>query len=304
VSLAPNSLIAITGASGYLGTALRKFLTSLGHRVVGIGRARRDASSIEIEWDPEAGRLDPARLAGVDAVINLAGATIAQLWTRSARRDIMESRTKGTTLLARTLASLPRPPATLVSMSGVNYYGDRGDEMLDESSSKGRGFLADVTEAWEMSAEQARAAGIRVTHPRLAPVMGPGGGILGKLLPLFRLGLGGRVGSGRQWFSWISMADALHAIHRMLDDVSLGGVVNLVSPEPVTNAEFTETLARALRRPAFTVAPAFAVRLVLGELGKEMILGGQRAYPRRLLDAGFRYELPRLEDAFRVALAD
>jgi uncharacterized protein (TIGR01777 family) len=264
LTLAPGSRIAITGASGYIGRALSGYLDSEGHRVIGIGRR----ASSDIRWDPESGRLDAGALEGVDAVVNLAGATIAQRWTTSARREIMESRVKATTLLARTLAALARRPRALISMSGVNYYGDGGDERIDETASPGTGFLASVTQAWEASADPARAAGIRVTHPRLAPIIGPKGGMLSKLLPLFRLGVGGRGGRGRQWFSWISMDDALAGMYHLLSDDSLGGAVNLASPEPVTNAEFTKALARAVHRPAFAVAPAFAVRLVLGDFGE------------------------------------
>jgi uncharacterized protein (TIGR01777 family) len=290
--------IAITGASGFLGDPLVRQLQQAGHTVLRIGRSGGGGAPPDVTWDA-ATTLDAAALEGVDAVVHLAGASIAQRWTDSARRAIRDSRVQGTSLLARTLAQLSRKPSVLVSMSAVGIYGDRGDEPLDEGSPAGRGFLAEVGQAWEGAADAARAAGIRVVHPRLGVVLHPAGGALAKMLPIFSLGAGGRIGDGRQWMSWISRTDALRALGFLLDTPSLAGPVNVVGPAPVTNAEFTAVLGRVLKRPTFAPVPEFAIRLLYGEMGQATVIEGQRVVPKRLLDAGFTFAHPTLEGALR-----
>ena len=291
--------IAITGATGFLGDALVPFLTAAGHTVLPVSRAAREDG---VRWDPQRGELDARALEGVDAVIHLAGENLAQRWTRDARRRILESRTKGTALLARTLATLERPPRVLVSVSGAGYYGDTGDQVATEQAPRGRGFLADVVQAWEDAAEPARAAGIRVVHPRLGVVLGAGGGALGKLLLPFQLGLGGRIGDGRQWMSWIARDDVVGLLHHLLFADHVHGVVNGVSPHPVRNAEFTDTLARVLGRPTLGIVPAFALRTAYGQMAEETLLFSQRVASARMEEAGFRFLHPTLEQALRFEL--
>lgn len=290
--------IAITGASGFLGPELVRQLHAAGHTVLRVGRPHPGARPPDIAWDA-ATSLDAARLEGVDAVVHLAGASIAQRWTDAAKRAIRDSRVQGTSLLARTLAGLARKPSVLVSMSAVGIYGDRGDEVLDEDAPAGRGFLADVGKAWEGAADPARAAGIRVVHPRLGVVLHPDGGALARMLPIFSLGAGGKIGSGRQWMSWISRTDTLRALAFLLDTASLAGPVNLVAPAPATNADFTAVLGRVLKRPTIAPVPEFAIRLLYGEMGEATVIEGQRVVPRKLLDAGFAFTHPTLEAALR-----
>jgi uncharacterized protein (TIGR01777 family) len=248
------------------------------------------------------GRIDADALNSVDAVVHLAGEPIAQRWTRGAKRRIRESRVRGTELLASTLASLERPPRVLVSGSAMGIYGNRGDEALDESSASGNDFLAATAVAWEAAAEAARQVGVRVVMVRTGLVLSPRGGALAKLLPAFRLGLGGRVGSGRQWVSWIGLTDTVSAIRHAIETDSLTGPVNLSAPEPVTNAELAKTLAKVLRRPAILPVPAFAMRLAFGEMGEATLLASQRMRPRRLLDSGYQFRYPTLEAALRHEL--
>lgn len=290
--------VAIAGTRGLIGSALRAQLQSEGHSVVGIGRS----SASEIRWDPARGELAADALDGVDAVINLAGAPIDQRWTDDARREIRESRVRSTDLLARTLARMPVRPAVLVNMSATGIYGDRGDETLDERSAEGGGFLADVVRAWEAAAEPARDAGMRVVHPRTGPVLHPSGGMLKRLLPIFRLGAGGPISGGRQWISWIARPDAVRGIAWLAFESTLGGPVNLTAPEPARNQDFTRILARVLRRPAVAPVPALAVKLLYGQMGEETVVGGQRVLPARLLGAGFAFRLPNLEAALRHVL--
>ena len=295
--------IAITGASGFIGTRLVSRLTGAGHSVLRIGRARPPGAddAPDVVWDA-ATRLDGAALEGVDAVVHLAGENLAARWTPARKRAIRESRVQGTGLVARTIASLRRKPSLLVSQSAVGIYGDRGDEALDEGSPPGRGFLSDVVRVWEHSAEPARAAGIRVVHPRTGIVLNPDGGALAKMLPFFSLGLGGTIGSGRQWMSWIALTDVVNAFEFLLADTALEGPVNLTAPGPVTNADFTRSLARVLHRPAIAPVPEFAIRLLYGEMGQETVIEGQRVLPRKLQAAGFRFEYPELEAALRHEL--
>ncbi len=299
----PPCRIAITGASGLIGRVLSAFLTTGGHSVHPI--VRRAPREGEIGWDPAAGRLDAAALEGCDAVIHLAGENVAGgRWTRSRRRRIRESRQRGTGLIAETIAKLERPPRVLVSATAIGIYGERGDEALSESSAPappGR-FLADVCREWEAATEPARRAGVRLALPRFGVVLSPAGGALGKMLPFFRAGAGGPAGNGRQWMSWISLDDAIGAIHHALFTDTLSGPFNAVGPAPVTNRAFAETLGRVLGRPALLPVPAVALRLIFGEMAQETILASARVLPDRLLASGYAFRHPTLEAALRFEL--
>lgn len=287
--------IAITGSTGLIGSALVRALRDEGRTVLRLVR-RRPTAGDEVRWDPF-GEVDTAALEGVDAVVHLAGAGIGdRRWTSCYKRQIRDSRVEGTRTLARALAAMDRPPAVLVSASGTGFYGDTGDRAVDESAPGGSGFLADVCRDWEAAALPAAQAGIRVVHPRTGLVLAREGGLLGRTLPLFRAGLGGRLGTGRQWMSWISLADEVAAL-RFLIDGDLDGPVDLTAPEPVTNAVYTRTLARALHRPALFVAPAAALRLALGGFADEAALVSQRVLPARLGKAGFRFRHQDLASA-------
>ncbi len=298
----------LSGASGFIGSALSRSLAADGHRVVRLSRglAAPEAGRQEVVgWDPEAGRLDRDHLARVaaDAVINLAGEPIAQRWTKDRQRRIRESRIRGTTALAEALASLPEKPRAFVSGSAIGYYGaNRGDEMLDESSLPGSDFLAQTAGDWELAAGAARTAGIRVTLARTGIVLGKGGGVLERLLPPFNLGLGGRQGSGQQWMSWITLTDAVRGLRFLADTHVVDGAVNLVSPGPVRNTDFMSTLARVLHRPALIPVPALTLELMFGEMAHATILASQRVSPKRLAGAGFEFRHPRLEDGLRFEI--
>jgi hypothetical protein len=284
---APPRRIAVTGAGGLIGSALVPFLTAGGHDVVAVPRARRG---------------EPASYEGADAVIHLAGEPIARRWSPEVKARIRESRTAGTRAVARALAALPRPPAVLVCASAVGVYGDRGDEELDETSRPGTGYLAEVSRDWEAAAEPAREARLRVVSARLGVVLTPKGGALARLLGPFRAGLGGRVGPGSQWMSWVSIEDAVGALHHALVDERLRGPVNVTAPEPATNADFARALGRALGRPAVLPLPAFAARLAFGELADALLLSGARVRPRRLLEAGYRFRHPSLAPCLSMLL--
>ena len=290
--------IGVTGASGLLGTALLPALRSAGHAVVRIGRG----PDADIRWNPAAGELDVARCEGIDAFVHLAGATIGQRWTTAHRREIRDSRVQGTALIARTAAALNPRPRVLVSASAVGIYGDAGDAFCDESAPAGTDYLADVCRAWESSADAARTAGIRTVQLRFGVVLSRHGGALARLLPVFRLGAGGRVGSGRQWMSWLSTEDAVGIVGLALESDQLAGAVNAAAPEPVTNAEFTATLARVVRRPALFPVPSFALNLVFGEMAQATLLASQRVTPRRLLAAGYAFRHATLESALSAAV--
>jgi uncharacterized protein (TIGR01777 family) len=291
--------VAVTGASGLVGSALLPALRDAGHDVVTLVR-RASADASEIAWHPDTGAIDSERLGGVDAVVHLAGETIGQRWSADARRRILGSRVDGTGLVARTMASLEPRPTVLVQASGVGFYG-LGDEPVTEASPKGAGFAADVVDAWERAAEPARAAGIRVVALRKAPIVDRSEGPVGRMRLPFRLGLGGRVGSGQQWWSWVSLPDAIRAYLYALES-DLSGPVNVVGGA-VPNDEFTKALGRALHRPTFLPLPAFAVRLAFGQMGEELLLGGQRPVAERLAQAGFAVRDTDLDDALGAALA-
>lgn len=295
VAQQPRMHVAITGASGLLGSALVPALTAGGHRVTRIVRGVAGAG--DVSWDPAAGRLDPADLSGLDAVVHLAGENIGARWTPARKRRILESRRRGTRLIAETMARCARPPATLVSVSAVGVYGNRGDEILTEASAPGEGFLPEVGQAWEEAARPAADAGIRVVRPRLGVVITPRGSILQRMLPPFRLGIGGRLGHGEQWLSWISIDDVVSVLHRALFDGDLHGALNAVAPTPVRNRELTEILARLLHRPAVIPVPSAALRLLFGAMGDEAILGSTRVVPERLSALGHRFRHPTIESA-------
>lgn len=288
--------VAVTGATGFIGSHLARALTTAGHAVRRI--VRHDPGAGDIVWDPGRGELDPRQLAGVDAVIHLAGASIAQRWTREQKRRIRESRISSTTLLARTLASLTPRPAVLVSASAVGYYGNRGDSLLDERATPGDDFLADVCKAWEASADPARDAGIRVVHPRLGIVLSPAGDTLPLLALPVRLGVGGRLGSGNQWISWVALDDVLGVLRHAVEHDELTGAVNLVG-RPERNRDFIATLARVLHRPSVIPVPGFAIRAIAGEMAGSLILSSQRVEAAALARSSYRMRYPELEGALR-----
>jgi uncharacterized protein len=294
--------IAVTGATGLIGGALTASLEAnddVVHRVTRDPAAAREG---DIVWDPEAGEIDAAALEGVDGVVHLAGEHIGDhRWTAETKRRIHDSRELGTRLLAETLAGLDAPPSVLVSGSAVGYYGDRGDEVLTEESDPGDDFMARVCIAWEDATGPAEAAGIRVVHARTGVVIADGGPLIDKIELPFRLGVGGRVGSGRQYVAWIALDDHLRALRYLLDHKSLSGPVNLTAPDPATNAELTKAIGDVLRRPTILPIPVAAVRLLYGEMGESLATVSQRAIPRRLQEAGFTFE-HTLTSALRVAL--
>jgi uncharacterized protein (TIGR01777 family) len=293
--------VLISGATGLIGEALIPELESGGHRVIHLTRS--PASSEDVGWDPSAGEIDASRLEGIDAVVHLAGESIAEgRWTPQKKRRILESRARGTRLLAEKVAGLPEAPDVMVSASAVGYYGDRGNELLREESGPGSDFLAEVCKAWEAAADPAREAGIRVVHPRFGLVLSPKGGALGRTLPIFKLGGGGRIGSGRQWWSWVALDDVVGAILHALTNDSVKGAVNVGSPNPLTNAEYTRVLGRVLNRPTVFPLPAPAARLALGEVADALLLASQRMEPAKLKETGYEFRYPELEGALRHLL--
>ncbi len=293
--------ILVAGSSGLIGTALCSRLEREGHEVVRL--VRRAPAQGELRWDPEVGELEQEALEGIEATVHLGGRSIAAgRWTTTVKEQLRQSRVQTTQLLAARLAGLAAPPRVLVCASAVGIYGHRGDEELDEESDTGEGFLAELGRAWEEASAVASEAGIRVVQARLGIVLSRRGGALAKMLWPFRLGLGGKIGSGRQYVSWISLEDAVAALIYAVENDALRGPVNLNAPQPVTNAELTRTLGRVLRRPTLLPLPAFAAKLVLGELAEEGLLASQRARPTRLLEAGFEFAYPELEGALRHAL--
>jgi uncharacterized protein len=287
-----------------LGTALRNALGARNADILQLVRHESDESG-QLQWNPTASKPvgDAGPLEGLTAAIHLSGANVAaRRWTSAYKREIFTSRVDSTRTLATTLASLRNPPKTLLVASATGIYGDRGDEILDEKSTPGKGFLAELCEAWEAAAKPAAEAGIRVVNLRFGVVLGPSGA-LAKMLPLFKKGLAGRIGSGLQWMSWVGLADAAVAVLFAMDTPSLAGPLNVTAPEPVTNADFTQVLAAAVHRSAFMPAPAFALRAALGEMASEALLSSQRAVPARLTSAGFRFAHPTIHGALAAALA-
>lgn len=296
--------IAITGASGLIGSELVADLEAAGHEVTRLVRGAAAAETGVVVWDPVAGKIDAAGLEAQDAVIHLAGESLQGRWSEGKKARIVESRVRGTNLLSTTLAQLDRPPRVLLSASAVGYYGDRRPlDVVDEGSAPGTGFLADTVMAWEAATSPASAAGIRVVKMRFGVVLSTGGGMLRAVLPLFRAGLGARLGSGRQIMSWVAASELPLVVRYLLEREDLAGPVNVVSPSPVSNAEFTAVLARILGRPAFLRLPASLLRRLGGELAREMLLSGAHVQPRRLQESGYRFRYPELESALRHELA-
>lgn len=296
--------ILVTGASGLIGKALTAHLTQSGHRLSRMVRKDRPGPQ-EVRWDPSGGIPDTEPLEGLDAVLHLAGENISEgRWTAEKKRRIRDSRIQGTQLLAQSLARLFDPPKVLISVSAVGYYGDRGEEILDETSGKGSGFLADVCEEWEKATAPALMRGIRVVLPRFGMVLSAMGGALARMLPVFRLGIGGRIGDGRQYVSWIAIEDLVGALDHVLHNESIHGPVNVVAPNPVTHREFAAALGRVLSKPAFFALPAFAARLAFGQMADELLLASARVSPARLQSSGYKFRFPELEGALRRALQE
>ncbi len=303
--------VAITGATGSIGGALAESLRADGHTVTGITRSQPGTG--QLQWSPAQGRIDAAGLRGVDTVVHLAGEKIgfaswhpraiaAARWTPDTRREILDSRVEGTSLLARTLAGMDDGPRTFVSASAIGYYGDRGDETLTESSASGDLFLSKVCRAWEASADPARDAGIRVVHPRIGIVQTPKDGALQRSLPLFRLGLGGPFGSGRQWWSWVMLEDVVGVLRHAVTNDGVTGPLNVTAPTPVTNAEWTKTLGRVLGRPAILPVPRFGPRLIFGQMSDELIYASARVLPEATLASGYTFRHTDLEAGLRSVL--
>lgn len=295
--------ILVSGSHGLIGSALVRALVEEGHRVVRLVRSVAQTLTGDARWDPETGAVDPGRLEGCDAVVHLAGESIAgPVWTAERKRRIRDSRVEGTRLLCESLLRMDNPPAALLCASAVGYYGDRGDEVLREESPPGRGFLAQVCRAWEDAAELASRGGIRVVRLRFGMVLSAHGGALARMLPPFRAGLGGRLGSGCQYVSWVALDDAVGALTHAMRTPSLQGPVNVTAPHPVENREFARILGKVLSRPAAVPVPAFALRLAFGAMADDLLLASTRAVPARLLTSGYEFRLPSLESALRKLL--
>jgi uncharacterized protein (TIGR01777 family) len=297
----PRLTVVISGASGLIGSHLTDYLTTAGHRVVRLVR-NKEAGPDEILWDPSTGALNLGALEGVDAVINLAAVSLNGLWTPGRKKAILESRLQTTRTLAEAIARMKSPPSVFISVSGVGAYGSRDAEVITEQTPRGTGFLADVCRAWEGAAGPARDAGVRVVTPRQGIVVSAAGGALAAMLPAFKVGLGARLGSGEQYWSWVALDDVLAAFEWAMHDEELEGVFNMTAPEPLTNRVSTKTLGQVLRRPAALAAPACLLRHGTGGLGEEMMLGSQRALPARLKERGFRFAFPTLEGTLRYEL--
>lgn len=294
--------IAVTGASGLIGTPLVAHLRSLGHDVYRLVRRAASAPD-EITWNPESGFVDLDKLAGTEAVVHLAGAGVGDhRWTDAYKKEILDSRVKGTDTIARAMASLDPKPRVLVSASAIGFYGDTGDRAVTEMDPAGHGFLADVVVAWEAAANPARDAGIRVVHPRTGLVVAGNGGAWGRMFPLFKAGVGGKLGSGKQYWSWISLRDEISALTYLIDNESLSGPVNLTAPTPQTNAEITKVMGSVLGRPTLLAVPSIALKVALGEFSSE-VLGSARVLPAVLEQSNFTFADPTVESAIRQALA-
>ena len=294
--------ILVSGSHGLVGKALIKSLTSDGHEIVRLVRSKPSGPA-EIEWHPNQGSLDTAALEGIGAAVHLAGESIASgRWTDDKKRAIRDSRVKGTALLSEALARLSRPPSVFLSASAIGYYGDRDDELLTEKSAPGDDFLANVCVEWENATIPTIEKGIRTVHARFGIILDAKEGALGKMLTPFRMGIGGRIGDGKQWMSWIDIEDVVNGL-KFLIDSTVSGPVNFVAPNPVTNAEFTKTLGRVLSKPTIFPIPAFGARLAFGEMGDALLLSSQRVKPDVLEENGFRFKWQMLEDALRHLLA-
>jgi uncharacterized protein len=296
--------VLISGAGGLIGQAVSALLRARRHQVCALVRDPRKARDGDLLWQPSH-PLEAAQLAGFDAIVHLAGRPVAARWTETVKAEIRNSRVEGTANLARAAAQAlleSGKPRVLICSSAIGYYGSRGDEVLVEESEAGMGFLAEVCRQWEDAAQPAAMAGVRVAHMRTSLVLGTAGGALAKMLPAFRLGVAGRLGSGGQWWSWVSLEDAARAFVFAVENEPVRGALNLAAPHPVTNAEFTRTLGRVLHRPAWLAVPAWALRLAAGEMAEEMLLASQRVTPKRLLEAGFNFEDTELEPALRRML--
>lgn len=300
--------IAVTGATGLLGSTLCAFLSAGGHHVIRFSRHKPEAGNTYVDpdliyWDPDKGNIEKFKLEGVDAVVHLAGENIAEgRWDNAKKDRIMQSRLKGTRILCEALAGLEHPPKVLVSASAIGYYGSRGDELMTEKSAAGKDFLANVCRNWESATEAARHKGIRVVNLRIGVVLSPKGGALEKMLLPFQLGLGGMLGNGRQYMSWVSLDDVVGGIYHAINTESLEGPVNMVAPNPVTNKEFTRVLAKVLVRPALAPVPALALKLLLGEMADALLLSSTRVDPRQLKNSGYQFLYPDLEGALRHQL--
>ncbi|MEU6271422.1 TIGR01777 family oxidoreductase [Streptomyces populi] len=299
--LPPGSRIVIAGASGLIGSALARSLSAEGHEVVRLVR-REPRSPHEIRWDPQRQRIDAVGLIGCAAVVNLAGAPVAgRPWTRAYKRMIRDSRVLGTATLAEAVASLDEPPRVFVNGSAIGFYGDTEDRAVDESAPPGTGFLPSVCVEWEEAAAPAQEAGVRTVLARTGLVVAREGGAWARLIPLFRAGLGGRMGNGRQYWSYIALHDEVAALRHVIDTESLSGPVNLTAPDPLTNGEITDAMGRVLHRPTLLTAPAPLLRLALGDMAED-VLGSQRVLPTRLLESGFTFAFPSIEGALRATL--
>ena len=292
--------VLVSGASGLIGSAMLPALQSSGYEVTRLVRGAASGKG-DVAWDPSR-PLAPESVSGFDAVVHLAGESIVGRWTEAKKRRVRESRAQGTRNLAEALAAAPQAPRVFISASAIGYYGDRGEETLREESSSGSGFLPEVCREWEAAAEPATKAGIRTAQMRFGVVLSASGGALRKMLPPFRMGVGGNIGSGRQWMSWIDIDDVVAAIQHALKTETLHGPVNVVGPNPVRNAEFTKTLASVLSRPAIFPMPAFAARLVFGQMADELLLASQRVEPAKLLSSGYVFLKPELRSALENLL--
>jgi uncharacterized protein (TIGR01777 family) len=296
--------ILLSGSSGFVGSRLKVFLELAGHSVVRLVRNRGEAGEDAIFWDPLSGEVNKEDFEGFDAVIHLAGAGIADgRWTKKRKETLFLSRCRDTWLLSQVLCRLYRPPKTVISASAIGFYGDRGDEELTEDSSPGKGFLSHLCQEWEKATDAIENRGSRVVHPRFGAVLGAEGGVLQKMIGLFRWGLGGKFGSGKQKVSWISIDDLLGGIYHCLMHEELSGPVNLVAPRPVSQEEFTRLLAKKLRRPAFCHAPAFALKWALGEMAEELLLSSQNVIPKKLQETGYVFQHPDLKTALDAILS-
>ena len=295
--------VLVSGSTGLIGSELTSHLARKGVEIGRLVRAKSSSPDSQILWNPVARVIDLKGLQGFDAVVHLAGDPIAQgRWTPEKKARIRDSRVKGTRFLAESVARLSKPPKAFLCASAIGFYGNRGDETLTEESSPGTGFLPEVGQQWEQACQPAAQANIRIVHLRFGIVLSSKGGALKMMLPPFQFGLGGRLGSGKQWMSWVSLPDVAGAISHALGNESLRGPVNVVSPNPVTNLQFTESLGRAIHRPTVFPVPAFAVRLLFGEMGDELLLGSTRVEPKRLKGTGYRFRHPELEPALRDLL--